>query len=409
MITKEFIRLPIDEIKPYKRNPRINDQAVNDVLESVKLCGELDPVEIDERNVVLSGHTRLKAYIKLGLKEVDCVRFTGLTSEQKKMYRVLANKTGEKALWDFKLLEGEIKGLDFGGYDFGLTLPKAHEWFDREEKEGAAREEGNDEYNEFLEKFEPKKTTDDCYTPQNIYDVVATWVSDEYGVQPESFVRPFYPGGDYRRFEYAKGAVVVDNPPFSILAEIIDFYVENGIKFFLFAPGLATLNYVGRRNVCAICTYVGVTYENGAIVTTSFLTNLGSGEFVAIASHELFKLIDEANKENEAKLRKHFPKYEFPNEVLTSAKCGWLAKYGQSLKIRRAECVMIRQLDSMKEVDKGIFGNALLLSEKAAAEKAAAETWQLSEREKAIVKSLGEGVKENGKRETAEGNRPARV
>lgn len=120
MVTKEFLRLPLTQIIPYENNPRINDEAVKDVIESVKQCGELDPIEVDENNVILSGHTRLKAYYKLGFDEADCVRFTGLDEEQKRKYRLLANKTGEKAQWDFSKLEEELKDLDFDGYDFGF-------------------------------------------------------------------------------------------------------------------------------------------------------------------------------------------------------------------------------------------------------------------------------------------------
>ena len=86
------------------------------------------------------------------------------------------------------------------------------------------------------------------------------------------------------------------------------------------------------------------------------------------------------------------PKYEYPDEVLTAAKFGWLAKYGQAIAVRRDESLFIRQLDAMKESGKGIYGNALLLSERAAAERAAATKWKLSYRERELVKSLGEGL-----------------
>lgn len=133
MVTKEFLRLRLTQIIPYENNPRINDEAVKDVIESVKQCGELDPIEVDENNIILSGHTRLKAYYKLGFDEADVVRFTGLDEEQKRKYRLLANKTGEKAKWDFSKLEQELADLDFEGYDFGFDLPDAPK--EREEVE----------------------------------------------------------------------------------------------------------------------------------------------------------------------------------------------------------------------------------------------------------------------------------
>ena len=93
-------------------------------------------------------------------------------------------------------------------------------------------------YEEFVDKFKPKKTTDDCYTPPAIYEVIRDWACNEFEIDPAVIVRPFYPGGDYEHYEYPDGCVVLDNPPFSILSKICNFYLERGIKFFLFAPSL---------------------------------------------------------------------------------------------------------------------------------------------------------------------------
>lgn len=68
-------------------------------------------------------------------------------------------------------------------------------------------------YEEFVQKFKPKKTTDDCYTPPAVYEAVAEWAAANYGLDRAAFVRPFYPGGDYQRYRYPEGCVVVDNPP----------------------------------------------------------------------------------------------------------------------------------------------------------------------------------------------------
>lgn len=122
-ITKEYITLNIEDIIPYKNNPRINDDAVADVVESIKQCGELDPIEVDENNVILSGHTRLKAYEQLKYKQVSVLKIAGLTEPQKRKYRLLTNKTGEVATWDFNKLELELEGLDFDGFDFGFDMP----------------------------------------------------------------------------------------------------------------------------------------------------------------------------------------------------------------------------------------------------------------------------------------------
>ena len=119
---KEFVKLPVNDIHPYPNNPRINDEAVAYVVESMNQTGNLDPIEVDEDNVILSGHTRLLALEQLGITETECVRYTGLTEEQKKKYRLLANKTAEVSTWDEELLNMELGDLDFGGFDFGFEL-----------------------------------------------------------------------------------------------------------------------------------------------------------------------------------------------------------------------------------------------------------------------------------------------
>lgn len=119
---KEFVKLSVNDIHPYPNNPRINDEAVAYVVESMNQTGNLDPIEVDEDNVILSGHTRLLALEQLGITETECVRYTGLTEEQKKKYRILANKTGEVATWDEELLNMELGDLDFGDFDFGFEL-----------------------------------------------------------------------------------------------------------------------------------------------------------------------------------------------------------------------------------------------------------------------------------------------
>lgn len=119
---KEFVKLSVNDIHPYPNNPRINDEAVAYVVESMNQTGNLDPIEVDENNVILSGHTRLLALEQLGVTETECVRYTGLTEEQKRKYRLLANKTAEVSTWDEELLNMELGDLDFGGFDFGFSL-----------------------------------------------------------------------------------------------------------------------------------------------------------------------------------------------------------------------------------------------------------------------------------------------
>lgn len=116
----ELKKLKLTEIKPYGKNPRKNDGAVDAVAESIKQCGYCSPIVVDENYEVLAGHTRLKALKKLGRKECEVVVKEGLTEEQKQKYRILDNKTGEFAEWDLDVLQEQLKDLDFEGFDFGF-------------------------------------------------------------------------------------------------------------------------------------------------------------------------------------------------------------------------------------------------------------------------------------------------
>lgn len=117
----ELKRVPLEQIKPYESNPRINDEAVDAVAESIRQCGYCAPIVVDENMVILAGHTRHKALNKLSWQECEVCIVAGLTSEQKRKYRILDNKTNELAGWDFGLLEQELAELDFEGFDFGFS------------------------------------------------------------------------------------------------------------------------------------------------------------------------------------------------------------------------------------------------------------------------------------------------
>ena len=114
--------LKLTDITPYPNNPRKNDGAVNAVAESIRQCTYITPIVVDEDHVILAGHTRYKALKALGYDEVPCLVCEGLSEEQKKKYRYLDNKTGEKATWDLMKLEVELEGVDLEGFDFfGMT------------------------------------------------------------------------------------------------------------------------------------------------------------------------------------------------------------------------------------------------------------------------------------------------
>lgn len=255
-------------------------------------------------------------------------------------------------------------------------------------------------YEEFVDKFKPKLTTDDCYTPPPVYDAVKEWVCNEYGVSDECIVRPFWPGADYTKAEYPAGCVVLDNPPFSILSKICEWYLDRGIKFFLFAPSLTALS---GKNTCMRMNHLicdaDITYANGANVRTAFVTNLGDGDTVLQTAPSLGKAVNDAVQKIKEETTRSVPKYDYPDHVVTAAMLQKYSKYGVEFSVSRGECVRISSLDAQRGVGKAIFGAGLLLSdnaaerkaaaERAVAERAAATVWKLSDREKSIVLELG--------------------
>nr|DAQ80176.1 MAG TPA: ParB protein [Caudoviricetes sp.] len=395
-----IVQKKLSEIVPYAKNAKKHDKKqIANVAESIKQYGFVQPIVIDRDGVIVIGHCRALAAKKLGMEEVPCVCVDDLTPEQVNALRLVDNKSNESD-WDFDLLADELPGLDLSAFDFDWDFQDTDETeLTNEEREQEFRErmergelsDDDEEYQEFLKKFEAKKTTDDCYTPDNIYDAVRDWAAEKYEIGNAAIVRPFYPGGDYKSEKYPSGCVVIDNPPFSIISEICEWYTSKKINFFLFAPTLTLLGIMRGSSNYVACG-CGVVYENGASVNTSFVTNMGGNKIVAAA--DLREILDDENKKNLKKLHRELPKYSYPDEVLTATMLCYMAAHGVSLEISERDAHFIRALDAQKASGKGLFGSGFLLSEKAAAEKAAAEKvntdiWKLSEREWAIVRGLG--------------------
>ena len=131
----------IDDIRPYERNPRINDQAVDAVARSLEEFGFRQPIVVDAEGVIVCGHTRWKAARKLGLAKVPVHVAEDLSPEQIRAYRIADNQTGTLAEWDFEILPIELAELREGGFDMDLLA------FDEEElarliTEGAGVKEG---------------------------------------------------------------------------------------------------------------------------------------------------------------------------------------------------------------------------------------------------------------------------
>jgi len=123
----EVKMVSIGSIKQYENNPRINDQAVDAVAESIKAFGFRQPIVVDKKSIIIVGHTRYKAALRLGMKEVP-VHVAALSAAEAKAYRLVDNKTNEGSKWNPELLEVELDGLkelefDLTSIGFDDSLP----------------------------------------------------------------------------------------------------------------------------------------------------------------------------------------------------------------------------------------------------------------------------------------------
>lgn len=151
----EIILKQINELTPYENNPRKNDKSVNAVANSIKQFGFKVPIIIDGDGVIVAGHTRYKAAVKLKLDTVPCIVADDLTEEQIKAFRIADNKVGETSEWDFDLLNSEldeILNIDMSEFGFDLN-------FDSNDPVEIVE----DEVPEVDEKAEPKAKLGDIY------------------------------------------------------------------------------------------------------------------------------------------------------------------------------------------------------------------------------------------------------
>ena len=128
--------IAVKDLIPYEKNTKKHDDVqINNVAESIKQYGFVQPIVIDKNNVVVIGHCRLLAAKKLKMREVPCVCVDDLTEEQVKALRIVDNKSNESP-WDFDFLADELAeiNLDAFNFDFGVN-------FDNDDTETKEREE----------------------------------------------------------------------------------------------------------------------------------------------------------------------------------------------------------------------------------------------------------------------------
>jgi len=103
--------LPVTAIKPYWRNPRNNENALEAVKKSIADYGFNQPIVVDGQNVIIAGHTRFKVLQEMGQTQIPCVIKDDLTAQQAKAYRIADNKSGEIAVWDMDKLMQELREI----------------------------------------------------------------------------------------------------------------------------------------------------------------------------------------------------------------------------------------------------------------------------------------------------------
>ena len=415
-----------------------NEQGQQLMERSFKELGAGRSILLDRNGNIIAGNKSQQAAIAAGIKRVRVIETTGdelvavkrtdvdIDSAEGRKMAYLDNLTTQVNLtWDeteLQAVQADVEGFDIADFGFDIedlpqvTFPTGDETEEQaierkrkefEEKMAAGElDEDDPEYQEFVKKFEAKRTTDDCYTPDVVYDAVAEWVASEYNVSRANFVRPFYPGGDYQKERYKPTDIVVDNPPFSILASIIDWYNERGIRYFLFGPQLTLLGTTAKRCAC-LAVGVTITYANGAQINTSFATNLEPSDVAFRACGSLYKVVNDANEQ--LIQTKKFPRYAYPKHIVMSQVLHKISRFGFDFVGRRSQCEPIEELDAQREVGKALYGKGFIISdnlvnereiiEKQIAEKeeemkANATKWELSDRERDIIERLNQNAKQ---------------
>ena len=113
----KVVEKQLKELRMYENNPRNNDEAVDEVAKSIQEFGFKVPMVIDKENVIVCGHTRYKACLKLGIETVPCIIADDLSDEQIQAFRIAENKTNEYATWDNEKLKAELQNLIRSDFD----------------------------------------------------------------------------------------------------------------------------------------------------------------------------------------------------------------------------------------------------------------------------------------------------
>lgn len=358
-----FIQLNEGQLPWLPKNPRQWTQTdVDKTAASIKE----DPDFLEDRPllvvelpgtkdfVAFAGNLRHEGALAAKLSKVPCVVYWPETDEDYATIKRRAMKdNGSFGSFDWDEVFSSPWGqMDLEAMGIGRPFQSGSDLSDM--GLSTKDKEGDEEYNQFVEKFQPKLTTDDCYTPPAVFDAVLEFVGTLTNINGRQIVRPFFPGGDYEDLaQYPAGSLVVDNPPFSLLSKIIRFYCGHNIPFFLFAPAL-TLFTAQDCDLTYIVSDSDIEYENGARVRTGFITNLPSDTRIWCCP-ELARRIDEAQPHEDG-TRIGF---ELPANVVTAAILMKMVRRDVELKIGKTSCEPIKDCDAAKAAGRSIYGGGV--------------------------------------------------
>lgn len=205
-------------------------------------------------------------------------------------------------------------------------------------------------YEEFVDKFKNKKTTDDCYTPPDIYKIISNYFCEKLNLDKSKIIRPFYPGGDYEHEDYTD-KIVLDNQPFSKTKEILNFYLKNNVPYILFADGRMLCDTIRKHPECGACIIKRqIEYENKAKVQTVFISNMWKG---IVLDGELQKLLDDYYKEHSKKKPKDERK---ENQYSSIDLCNLVPKDGKTIKV-----IKNYHHDNKCKTGKALYGGAIVI------------------------------------------------
>lgn len=326
---------PIADLIPYSRNPRRNDEAVPMVMNSIKEFGFKVPIVIDKNNIIVCGHTRFKAALKLGLETVPCIVADDLSDEQIKAFRLADNKVSEKAEWDFEILSGELDdiiNIDMDSFGFeSIEFEEPEE--DDSEKVNERERTGNaynlDEYDELRAiGFYQMPTLERIdYVPDDLVGFNYVLNSDRY----ESGVHFFIDDYQFERIwnnpqqyvEKLRQYVCVATPDFSpygdmpLATQIFNIYRKAWVGAFLQSQGITV------------------------IPTVRASTDPRSMEFYldGIPKNSIVLISNMWTKDKEA--RKYFIEHEYKNMIdkLHPSKVLLYGKMMDELKDDNVECI----------------------------------------------------------------------